>query len=51
MLKSAGRFAGCPICFNARRPDESDLVTSAKLGDTIPMREWIGDESATTFSY
>ncbi len=48
---AGGKYLICPICFNARRLNESDLVTGARLGGTIPMWEWIGDEPATTFSY
>ena len=48
---AGGRYLICPICFNARRLDPSDLVNGATLGGTIPMWEWIGDEPATTFSY
>ena len=47
---AGGRFLVCPICFTARRIDESTLVANASLGGTIPLWEWIGD-GATTFSY
>jgi predicted peroxiredoxin len=48
---AGGRYLVCPICFNARRVEESALLGNAALGGTIPLWEWIGDEPATTFSY
>jgi predicted peroxiredoxin len=49
-LLAGGELLVCPICFSARKMDESTLVKNARLGGTIPMWEWIGD-GATTFSY
>jgi predicted peroxiredoxin len=49
--KSGGQYLVCPICFNSRKLDESGLVANAKIGGTVPMWQWIGDEGATTFSY
>jgi hypothetical protein len=40
----------CPICFNSRKLDESELVANAKLAGATPLWEWIGD-GATVFSY
>jgi predicted peroxiredoxin len=48
---AGGRFLVCPICFDARRIAQGDLLANASLGGTIPLWEWIGDEPATTFSY
>ena len=45
-----GELLVCPICFNARKLDEADLVPNARLGGATPLWEWIG-ESATVFSY
>ena len=45
-----GELLVCPICFNARRLDESALVGNARLAGATPLWEWIGD-SATVFSY
>jgi predicted peroxiredoxin len=45
-----GELLVCPICFNARKLDESRLVPNAKLGGATPLWEWIGD-GATVFSY
>ena len=46
-----GRFLVCPICFDARRLDKSELIGNAELGGTVPMWQWIGDDPAITFSY
>ena len=48
---AGGRFLVCPLCFNARRLDESSLLANAELGGTVQLWEWIGDEPVTTFSY
>jgi predicted peroxiredoxin len=48
---AGGRYLVCPICFNAKKLDEGQLIAGAELGGTVPMWEWIGDEGATTFSY
>lgn len=47
---NGGELLVCPICFNARKLDESQLVGNAKLGGATPLWEWIG-EGATVFSY
>jgi predicted peroxiredoxin len=47
---AGGTFLVCPICFNSKGLDESQLIKSAELGGTVPMWRWIGD-GATTFSY
>jgi predicted peroxiredoxin len=49
--KAGGRFMVCPICFDARKCDKSQLVGNAELAGTVPMWQWIGDEGATTFSF
>jgi predicted peroxiredoxin len=48
---AGGRYFACPVCFNARRLDEGQLVAAAEVQGTIPMWTWIGDAGATTFSY
>jgi predicted peroxiredoxin len=48
---AGGRYFVCPICFNAKKLDEGQLIKGAELGGTVPMWQWIGDEGATTFSY
>src|SRR5881392_3929388 len=45
-----GELLVCPICFNARKLDESSLVPNARLAGATPLWEWIGD-GATVFSY
>ena len=47
---NGGEIFACPICFNARKLDESALVPNAKLGGATPLWEWVG-EGATVFSY
>ena len=47
---AGGKLLVCPICFNARRLQETALVANAELGGTVQLWEWIGD-GATTFSY
>jgi predicted peroxiredoxin len=45
-----GELLVCPICFSARKLDESKLVSSARLAGATPLWEWIGN-GATVFSY
>lgn len=49
--RAGGAFLVCPICVEAKQLDTQTLVDGARLGGTIPMWEWIGDEPAVTFSY
>lgn len=46
-----GELLVCPICFNARKLEQSALDANAKLGGATPLWEWIGDERAEVFSY
>ena len=46
-----GSLLVCPVCFNARKLDEGELVANARLGGATPLWEWISDEHATVFSY
>jgi predicted peroxiredoxin len=46
-----GQLLVCPICFNARKLDEGQLVGNARLAGATPLWEWIGDEPASVFSY
>jgi predicted peroxiredoxin len=48
---NGGQLLVCPICFNSRKLDESQLVENAKLAGATPLWEWIGGEGATVFSY
>jgi predicted peroxiredoxin len=45
-----GQLYVCPICFNARKLAESELVGHAKLAGATPLWEFIG-EGATVFDY
>jgi predicted peroxiredoxin len=45
-----GELLVCPICFQARKLDASNLAGNARLGGATPLWEWIGD-GATVFSY
>jgi predicted peroxiredoxin len=46
-----GELLVCPICFSARRLDEADLVSQARLAGATPMLDWIGDDDTLVFSY
>jgi predicted peroxiredoxin len=48
---AGGTYLVCPICFDAKGLDKDTLIDGARIGGTVPMWEWIGDEGATTFSY
>lgn len=48
---AGGTYLVCPICFDAKGLDSGKLVEGASMGGTVPMWSWIGDDSATTFSY
>jgi predicted peroxiredoxin len=46
-----GELLVCPICATARKVEESQLVPNARLAGATPLWEWVGDDSATVFSY
>jgi predicted peroxiredoxin len=46
-----GELLVCPICFSARKLDESQLVSNARLAGATPLWDWIGDDETTVFSY
>jgi predicted peroxiredoxin len=48
--EAGGRMLVCPICFNARKLSEEELIDGAQLGGATPLWQWI-DEGATVFSY
>jgi predicted peroxiredoxin len=48
--EGGGEFLVCPICFNARKLDESALLANARLAGATPLWDWI-DDGATVFSY
>src|ERR687891_163883 len=45
--EAGGELLVCPICFTARKLDESNLVVNARIGGATPLWEWIGDEPAS----
>jgi predicted peroxiredoxin len=49
-VEGGGELLVCPICFNARKLDESALVANARLAGATPLWDWI-DDGATVFSY
>jgi predicted peroxiredoxin len=49
--QAGGRLLVCPICFNARHLDQAQLLANAEIGGTVVLWQWIGDDSAITFSY
>jgi predicted peroxiredoxin len=49
-IQKGGRFYVCPICFNDRGLDESELVDNAELKGASPLMEFAAD-GATTFTY
>jgi predicted peroxiredoxin len=48
--EKGGELMVCPICFNARKLDEAQLVEKARLVGATPLWEWIGSD-ATVFSF
>jgi predicted peroxiredoxin len=46
-----GELLVCPICWNARKLDESAIVPNASLTGATPMFDWIGQDDAAVFSY
>ena len=48
---AGGVLLVCPICFDSRQLQESALLENARLGGTVQLWEWIGEDPVTTFSY
>ena len=48
--EGGGELFVCPICFQARRLEEAQLLPHARLAGATPLIDWIGD-GATVFSY
>jgi predicted peroxiredoxin len=48
--EAGGQLFVCPICFQARKLDDGQLVANATVAGATPLWEWIGD-GATVFSY
>jgi predicted peroxiredoxin len=49
-IEKGGRFYVCPICFNERQLDETQLVENAELKGATPLMQFAGD-GAMTFTY
>jgi predicted peroxiredoxin len=49
--EGGGRLLVCPICWNARKLEESAMAPNASLAGATPMLDWLGEEPATVFSY
>ena len=49
--ESGGELLVCPVCFNARKLDESQLVANARIAGATPLFEWIADDAVAVFSY
>jgi predicted peroxiredoxin len=49
-IEKGGGFYVCPICFNDRELDESELVDNAQLQGATPLVEFAG-AGAMTFTY
>ncbi len=46
----AGRLWLCPICVNARKLQDEEMVPHAEIVGATPMWQWAGDDT-TVFSY
>lgn len=49
--EGGGQLLVCPICWNARKLDETAMAANATATGATPMFEWIGDDDALVFSY
>ena len=47
---NGGELLVCPICFNSRGLEGSELVGNARIAGATPLWDWI-DDGATVFSY
>ena len=47
---NGGELLVCPICVKSRKIPQ-DFVGNARLAGATPLWEWIGEETATIFSY
>ena len=41
--EAGGRMLVCPICFNARKLSEEELIDNAQLGGATPLWQWIDE--------
>lgn len=49
--EAGGELLVCPICFNARKLDESTLASNARVAGATPMLDWVGESDTAVFSY
>lgn len=49
-IEKGGRFYVCPVCFNERDLEDSELVDNAELKGATPLMEFAAD-GAETFNY
>jgi predicted peroxiredoxin len=49
--EKGGELLVCPICLTSRKLDGAELVPNARVAGATPLWEWIGQDSATVFSY
>jgi predicted peroxiredoxin len=49
--EGGGQLMVCPICFSARKLQESELPDNASIVGATPLFEWIGDDQTAVFSY
>jgi predicted peroxiredoxin len=49
--EGGGELLVCPICVKSRKIDENGFVANARIAGATPMWEWVGDGTATVFSY
>jgi predicted peroxiredoxin len=50
-VEVGGELLVCPICFNSKKLEETHLVDNARLAGATPLWQWIGEGTATVFSY
>jgi predicted peroxiredoxin len=48
---AGGLFHVCPVCFNARKLDQANLVENSEVAGAVPLFEWLDNEAGTVFSY
>jgi predicted peroxiredoxin len=46
-----GQLLVCPICFQARKLDDTAMTTNATIAGATPMFDWLGDDDARVVSY
>lgn len=48
---AGGRYLVCPLCLDARKVDRAGFAANAEAGGTVQLWQWIGADSAISFSY